>query len=191
MTALDLIITRSGLPARTFTPTRSFRPTWKDGAPTIAEWRTIARCSPPRSFGSIEVERVIVGCAAFPVPGAWPMRSTTSDRQELLRIGLGFSSSIPAGGDVTCRQRFREPNYRILVTWGTVSNWRLPVRGIPSFRCGATPRVAATHLCVHLAAAISRRARSSLTAGRREEPIGQMLSGMKRQNMRDGGRPSR
>ena len=77
MTALDHIITRSGLPATTSAPTRSFRPTWKDGGPTIAEWRTIARCSPPRSFGSIEAEKIIVGCAAFPVPGTWSMHFMT------------------------------------------------------------------------------------------------------------------
>ena len=71
MTALDHIITRSGPPATTSAPTWSSRATWKDGGPTIAQWRTIVRCSPPRSFGSIEAEKIIVGCAAFPAPGTW------------------------------------------------------------------------------------------------------------------------
>jgi hypothetical protein len=100
MTALGLIITPFGLPATTFTSTCSSPPPWKDGAPTIAEWLIIARCSPPQSFGSIAAERTAVGCAAFPVPGTSLMRSRLCDQPELSPIGVDCSPSIPVGRDV-------------------------------------------------------------------------------------------
>ena len=75
-------------------------PPWKDGAPTIAKWRTIARCSPPQSFGSIAAERTAVGCAAFLVPGTSLMRSRLCDQPELSPIGVDCSPSIPVGRDV-------------------------------------------------------------------------------------------